>query len=75
MRNTTRTVALATIFATTLIATTASAVEPRVRDRRDQGNISVMVKRVMKFFGVSSLGAEMTIPTPNNTPSTKTGDN
>ena len=72
MRNTTRTIAIATVLATVLSATTLSAAEPRIRERRDRGGVAQMVKRVMKFFGISSL-AEISIPWPSNTPNPNTG--
>jgi hypothetical protein len=74
MRNATRTIALAAVLATVLSATTASAAEPRLRERRDRGAVAQMVKRVMKFFGVSSL-AEISIPWPSNAPNPNTSTN
>jgi hypothetical protein len=65
MRNTTRTIALAAILAISLSATTMSAAEPRLRQRRNPGAVAQMVQRVMKFFGISSQ-AEISVPWPNS---------
>lgn len=70
MRQITRTIALATILATTLTATTALAAPSTPRPRRDRGTVTELVQRLMKrIFGTVSSESDLSLPKPDGSSS------